>query len=198
MYELPKNTTSSHCDETRNLLVRHRNGDRYAFSELLELYQAQVYSFLIRLGVDAGSRDDIFQEIFLKLHKTAHLYQSDRALEPWLFTIAANTARSYLRKQRIDEFVGVENRVSQHELTGQNLAEAKETALWLEQAILKLPFSQREVLVLSCVKNLCQKDIAEIVETPICTVKTNLRRARQALAKALARRNLRLQHEVRS
>ena len=72
---------------------------------------------------------------------------------------------------------------------------ARQTATWLEEEIRRLPFMQREVLVLACIENLAHKEIAAALELPLNTVKTHLRRARLALVRQLARRNASMQRE---
>ena len=79
---------------------------------------------------------------------------------------------------------------------GERLAVARQTATWLEEEIRKLPLMQREVLLLACIENLAQKDIAAALELPINTVKTHLRRARLALVRKLARRNASMQRKL--
>ena len=83
--------------DERHWLARHCRGDRDAFGELMNAYQAPLYGYLVRCGVPAASRDDVFQEIFVKVHLAAASYQPSRPLRPWLFTIAANSVRNYLR-----------------------------------------------------------------------------------------------------
>lgn len=188
--------------DTRQLLVRHLKGDALAFPELITRYQAQVYSYLIRCGIDGTSRDDLFQEIFLKVHLAAAQYQPERPFEPWLFTIVANTARSFFRKARVRELITPQDRPHEWEdkhvdtTTSEHLAQAKETTLWLEGRLKTLPFAQREVVVLCCFKNLSQKDVAAILNIPLSTVKTHLHRGRAALAKALVRRLAQCKKEV--
>jgi len=78
------------------------------------------------------------------------------------------------------------------------MAGAHETISWLEQALEKLPPMQRQVVILCCVEKMEQKDVAAVLELPVNTVKTHLRRARIALARALARRKSRGSREVAS
>jgi RNA polymerase sigma-70 factor, ECF subfamily len=184
--------------DTRRLLAAHLNGDAQAFPVIMERYQAQVYSYLVRCGIDGASRDDLFQEIFLKVHLAAHSYEPERAFEPWLFTIVANTARSFFRKERVRELIGPyewENK-NVNTTTGEHLAQAKETTLWLESRLKTLPLAQREVVVMCCFKSLSQQDVASILNIPLSTVKTHLHRGRAALAKALARRHAQCKKEV--
>lgn len=185
--------------DTRTLLVRHVKGDPDAFAELIGKFRRRVYSYLVRCGIPAEARDDLFQEIFIKVHHAAPTYQAERPLEPWLFTVVANTVRSYFRKQ------AVKRRLSgtidsapktQETASGEEVAEAQELAQWLELQIAALPENQREVISLYCFQTLSQKDVATILGSPLGTVKTNLHRARAALAKALVARQKQASEEV--
>ncbi len=86
-------------EPTERLLVAHREGDRDAFSQLVERYRRPVFGYLVRCGIAEADRDDLFQEIFIKIHQRAGQYDTERPLHPWLFTVVANTVRTYLRKQ---------------------------------------------------------------------------------------------------
>ena len=94
-------TTDSRTADEKALLLRHRAGDRDAFAGLVEAYRAPVYSYLVRAGVPEGERDDLFQEVFLRVHRSASSYQEDRPVHPFLFTIVCNTVRTHLRRRRV-------------------------------------------------------------------------------------------------
>lgn len=181
-----------------DMLVRHCEGDRSAFCELVQQYRKQVYSYLIRCGVPAGERDDLFQEVFLKIHRAAHTYQKSKPFEPWFYRIVCNTVRSFFRKKSlsvVSDTADADLEDSRQESLD-SIVEAKETSVWLEHAIQQLPFNQRETLVLCCLKSLSQQDAAMALDMPLNTLKTNLRRARAALAEGLTRRNLSQQREA--
>ncbi len=179
--------------DERELLLRHRSGDTEAFSRLVAQYRAPVYSYLIRCDVPESDRDDLFQDIFIKIHKSASQYDEERPAHPWIFTVVANTVRTYHRKRKVRRLLFSEsttpNEPKAHTPNGEAVAQLKQTAAWLQTEIHGLPAVQREVLVLACVENLAQKDIARALEMPLNTVKTHLRRARLALVRKMARRN---------
>ncbi len=182
----------------RQLLARHLSGDRAAFGEFMTCYETRIMSLVIRAGVEKSSADDLFQEIFLKIHLAADKYQSSLALDPWVFAVANNTIRSFFRRLKVRQIVQSRDDLEdyrQNDNSGDEL-DARETASWLEKEIAKLPEPQREVICLCGVKDLSQQDVAEILSMPINTVKTNLSRARASLAKALARRNAIIRREV--
>jgi len=174
--------------DERQLLLRHREGDPEAFAALVEEYRAPVYSYLARCGVDAAERDDVFQEIFLRIHGAAARYQAERPVHPWIFTIVSNTARSYLRKRRVRQLVFAEpdgRDPPDPRPDGERRAAARERVEVLEGEIRKLPLMQREVVLLAGVEKLALKEVGEVLGIPVNTVKTHLRRARLALARAL-------------
>jgi len=176
--------------EERMLLARHRKGEEGAFRELVSRYRAPTYGYLVRCGVSPIDRDDLFQEIFIKVHRAAATYQPERPLHPWLFTIVANTVRSYYRKRRVHEIVFNEQLPEPVARTpdSERATEAKETVAWLEREIPNLPALQREVLLLVCVEGLPLQKVASALGIPVNTVKTHLRRARLKLAAKLALR----------
>ena len=182
-----------------DLLVRHCRGDAHAFAEFVARYRRRVYGYLVRCGVEEGVRDDLFQEVFTRIHGAAPGYQPDRPANPWVFAIVANVVRSYYRKARVRAgmVLAIERSpIDDAAPDSQALAEARETAAWIEKAIAALPFSQREVVVLCCVERLAREDVAAALGMPVNTVKTHLRRGRIALAQALARRKAALRREV--
>ena len=178
--------------EERTWLARHCRGDASAFPALLEAYRRPVYSYLVRSGVRQADRDDVFQNIFLKIHSAANAYDPTRPLAPWLFTIVANTVRNHLRDRPVPLSPVPDE--DQPEIPDPNpgpehITTVRETLGWLEQALLALPPMQREVLLLTSVVGLRQQDVAQFLNLPLNTVKTHLRRARLALAAGLADRN---------
>jgi len=180
----------AHAD-AGGLLVRHAAGEAGAFAELVAAYRRPVYSWLVRCGVREGDRDDLFQTVFLKLHRAAGQYRPDRPAHPWIFTIVANEVRSYLRRRRVRELLQAPPPAVEPPADGpdaQQAAEARETVAWLEAELPRLPLPQREALLLVGVEGRSLNEAAEILGRPLNTIKTHLRRARLTLTEKLARR----------
>lgn len=174
-----------------SLLVAHGNGDQEAFPRLVQQYRRPVYGYLFHCGIPEADRDDLFQEIFVRVHQRSRSYDPARPLHPWLFTVVANAVRTYFRKQnrRLFFFSGPPPEDVRDEAPdGEALASARETTDWLERAIQGLPLAQREVLVLATLESLPLNDIASILGIPVNTVKTQLRRARLRLMESYERR----------
>jgi len=173
------------------LLIRHAGGDAAAFAELVAAYRRPVYSWLVRCGVREGDRDDLFQSVFLRLHRAAGQYRPERPAHPWIFTIVANEVRTYLRRRRIRELVLAPPPESEPPAEGpdaQHAVEVRETVAWLESELPRLPLAWRETLLLVGVQGRSLSEAAEALGRPLNTIKTHLRRARLSLAEKLARR----------
>jgi RNA polymerase sigma-70 factor (ECF subfamily) len=183
-------------DPEGELLVRHSRGDPDAFGEFVACYRRPIYGYLVRCGVAEEARDDLFQEIFTRIHRAAGTYRAERPVKPWVFTIAANVVRSHFRRAHGAASLGADAAQSAAAPDAHALVEARETAAWLEHAIAALPVAQRQVVVLCCVERLAQEDVAAALALPVNTVKTHLRRGRMALARALDRRRAALRREV--
>jgi RNA polymerase sigma-70 factor (ECF subfamily) len=189
----------------RNWLPRHCRGDERAFNELLQSYRTFVNNYLYRYGVEARHRDDLFQDIFLKILQSAPRYRPSEPLRPWVVSIVLNTVRNFRRDRgrRKHAMTRLKSQSGQYSAANPSSDAAarqrqgpgpdeqvdhQSTVLWLERRITTLPERQREVLVLSTLKGLRMKDIARVMALPENTVKTHLRRARLALAEGLAQR----------
>lgn len=158
------------------------------------MYSSPIYGYLTRCGVPPAERDDLFQDILLKVHRAATKNPPKGPTRPWLFTITVNAVRSHFRKVKVRRVVQLDADPAKREVapttTPEADVEAAQTASWLEREIEKLPLEQREVLVLCAVQGLEQKEVATTLEIPVNTVKTRLRRARLALAEAQNRRKI--------
>jgi len=174
----------------RMLLPRHTKGDRTAFPALMKAFQGPVYSYLIRCGIPKGFREDLFQDIFIRIHSAAHTYHPEKPLKPWLFTVVANVVRTHLRRRRVEELVYPEH-LQDPTPNGHAHLAALETADFLDQTIQSLPLAQKEVILLSCIEGLSLKETAETLNLPLGTTKTHLHRGRKTLTEALARRKQR-------
>ena len=171
--------------EERHWLAAHLRGDQQAFAKLMQAYRKPVYSLLMRQGLEPQYCDDLFQEIFIKIHRSAHQYQARRPLSPWIFTIAINTLRNHFRSQpQSTASAQALEAVCDEQPGPEQVAELDETLDWLEQAVVQLPRAQAEALTLSVVKGMKLQDICQVLNIPLNTLKTHLRRARQNLLNA--------------
>lgn len=198
--ELARQEGAQQRDDDALLLSRHLQGDSQAFPELIVRFGPLVYTVVGRYSLTSEERDDVFQDVFVRVHRAAATYQPEKPLKPWLLTIAINTARSYLSRTRGRE-VSDAGRAALHlvssQPSSQDLLEASRTLRWLVCQLDALPLEQREVILLCCVHHLGMQEAAEVLAIPVGTVKTHLRKARISLAAALQRRARTEEREAR-
>ncbi len=172
--------------EERSWLKRHCAGDSKAFPCLLVAYKSPVYNYLCRCGLDSGMRDELFQEVFLKIHMSASSYKPSKPLKSWLFTIVINTVRNHFRSvHRIGNTIVPIEELIADSIPIEDALDASNQLAWVFSEISKLKDNEREVIVLNTLKGFALKDIALILNIPLNTVKTHLRRARLQLSEAL-------------
>jgi RNA polymerase sigma-70 factor (ECF subfamily) len=173
------------------LLAAYRGGDRASFSQLVERYQRELFHFLVRFVGDRAAAEDIFQESFLQVHQSAAQFDPTRRFRPWLFTIAANKARDYLRSQSrrpanqlqaainpgnddSGEFIDL---LKSPEMAPGAPMEKQELQKLVHQTVMELPANFREILLLSYFHQFPYKQIGEMLEIPLGTVKSRLHAA---------------------
>lgn len=183
------------------MLARHIDGDPCAFEELVGRFGPKVYGYLVRAGVGAATKDDLFQETFMRVHLSARRYDPQYPFRVWLFAIAHNVLRSHFRKQKVRRiFTGWWRRPAKKDPHAEcepmdppddqpdthQKAEGRENIRWLERALSDLPEGQRRALLLTQVEGLSLKESARILDAPVPTIKTWIRRGRLRLARAFA------------
>lgn len=171
------------------LMARVQAGDEPALTALMQRWELPVKGLMLRLVHNAAEADDLTQEAFVRLWAQRARYRTGAAFRPWLFAIAVNLARNRLRWWRRRPEVTLEawSATDEGAASGARMAEARERAEAVRQAIAELPQDWREVLVLAEYEGLAQAEIAAATGTTTKAVESRLYRARAALRTKLAR-----------
>src|ERR1043166_5978585 len=90
----------SQADGDALLMLRVKAGDRAAFAELVERYKQSVFNLVSRTLRDAAEAEDVAQNVFIQVYKSAHRYEVTARFSTWLFTIARNLSLNELRRRR--------------------------------------------------------------------------------------------------
>jgi RNA polymerase sigma-70 factor (ECF subfamily) len=125
---------------------------------------------------DAGRAEEVTQDVFVKLWKALPSYDGRASPGTWLFTIARNTCLSAVR------FESYRTTFSLEELGDLRGTDATFADFDLARCIKRLPEIQRDVIMLFYFQEQSLGDVARMLRLPENTVKSHLRRARQALA----------------
>jgi RNA polymerase sigma-70 factor (ECF subfamily) len=175
------------------LMSRYRDSGRTEdFEELVHRYERELYRYLARYLGDQVLAEDVFQNTFLQVHLKRGLYEEGRPVRPWLYSIATHQAIDAMRKAGRHPTLSLDQRAASSESNDAGglidllvsegpgpLAElqGQERAKWVRECVAKLPDTLRETLSLAYNKDLKYREIAEILNIPVGTVKSRLHAA---------------------
>lgn len=151
---------------------------QHDFDRVYEENKEMVWKLASRYALSQPDREDLFQEVFLRVHKALPKFRGEAELKTWIFRIAVNTSISHLKKQkRYKKLKEILERFRVVEVREQE--EANTTFEKLSRPLSKLNPLQRMILILADVQEKELKEIAQILKLPLGTVKSNLHRARE-------------------
>jgi RNA polymerase sigma-70 factor (ECF subfamily) len=194
--ELPDTLTS--CSD-EDLLVRFCRGQTEAFGVLVRRYERELYGYLRRYLGDGNLAEDVFQNTFLQLYLKSNQYEPGRPVRPWLYTIATHQAIDALRRNGRHQAVSLEQRRDEtgegeaHTLLDSlesrepgplELASGQERRERVRASVDRLPDFLRQVLILAYYQGLKYREIADILDIPVGTVKSRLHAALVKLQEA--------------
>ncbi len=155
------------------------------FEGLVEDYMERIYNLCYYMTGESEAARDLTQESFLRAYKAIDKFRGESSHYTWLYKIALNRCRTYLKKK------GRERNVSLDELedAGWDLAEDPPDnmleIITVRKALASLPAEHREILLLFYFDELKYEEIAEALDIPMGTVKSRLARAKSALKEAI-------------
>ena len=173
------------------LLARYREGDGAAFEILYARHRQGLYRFLLGLSGKPELADEVFQETWLSLIRSASQPQGRATFRTWLFQIARNRLIDHWRKHGAhqplhDSYDEQLHAVGDETNDPEQLLNLSRDSQRLESALQALPADQREVFLLRAHGDLDLAQIASLTDTPLETVKSRLRYAQQKLRRLLA------------
>lgn len=166
------------------LMEEVRDGRVEKLAVLFERHHIRLFNFLLRLTGNRNMSEDLVQEVFCRILKYRATYRGTSKFSLWMYQIARNTHIDYLRKKK-DELPLDEqwDEATSRELTpSESVEQAYDIAL-IQEALARLPLKKREVLILSRFQNLKYREIAELLDCHIGTVKAHVHRAIKDLRK---------------
>jgi RNA polymerase sigma-70 factor, ECF subfamily len=192
----PENQRRSEEDaEDVRLMRLVARGDTNAFEELIERHQALVAGTVARMLGSNSDVEDIAQQVFIRVWKSARRYVPRAKFTTWLLKITRNLVFNELRRARRRAQVPLQSEPGTEEipLTDEtNLAPdasllEHELQQAIENAIMQLPESQRMALLLRRYEQLSYEQIAEVLDLSVPAVKSVLFRARTELRSRLSK-----------
>jgi RNA polymerase sigma-70 factor (ECF subfamily) len=180
MVGFEQHTVTERTDE--ELFVRLQEGDEAAFTLLYRRRQGPIYRFALHMTGNLVVAEDVTQEVFLALLTGGLRFDATRGpLAPFLFGVARN--RILKRLRRLKEVYSEEDCSIDDDLL-ENLVR-REAVEQVRRAVLSLPPTYREVVVLCDLEESSYEDAAMVLECPVGTVRSRLNRGRAMLAQKL-------------
>lgn len=164
-------------DPDPRILTRARQGDLFAFEELVRLYQADVWRFAYHLTRDRAMAEDVTQEAFLRAFRFLGSFRGEAKFTSWLLRIVRNCGMDALRRQK-------SHLARQHALLPP--ATDPTARAELAQAIEGLSDDHRQPFLLIEVFGMSYREAADVLSLKVGTVKSRMHRARQTLVRALS------------
>src|SRR5438552_6841896 len=192
----PGNQGRSEADaEDVRLMRRVSRGDTSAFEELVERHQALVAGTIARMLGSHSDVEDIAQQVFIRVWKSARRYVPRAKFTTWLLKITRNLVFNEMRRTKRHPHVplqpepGTEDPPLKDETILAPDASLLESELQqaIEEAIQQLPETQRMALVLRRYQQLSYEQIAEVLDLSVPAVKSVLFRARTELRSRLSK-----------
>jgi RNA polymerase sigma-70 factor (ECF subfamily) len=186
-------------EQEKQLVERIVSGDLGAFQQFIEEYQRLVTHMVFRMVLNEADREEICQDVFLKIYQNLKNFQFQSKLSTWISKISYNTCINYLKKKKAllyDDFALHENgsfdsspenkQNGSLSLKGElplpdEAAISSEISEMLYRELNQLPVHYRTIITLYHLDDLNYEEISEITGLPMGTVKSHLFRARKLL-----------------
>lgn len=184
---------SDPIDSDAALMIRVKQGDVRAFEDLVEKYKQPVVNLIYRTLPDAAEAEDLAQNVFIQVYKSAHRYRVTAKFSTWLYTIARNLClneirrRSRHRAESLDHHPSEDSDQPARQFEDRKSAPPpdqllqQELASKVEAALADLPESQRTALLLFREDEMSYEEIAKILDCTLSATKSLIHRARETL-----------------
>ena len=174
-------------------MQRVARGDTVAFEALIETHQARVIGTVSKMLGDAADAEDIAQQVFIRVWKSAARYHPTAKFTTWLFKITRNLVFNELRRRKRHPAAALEHEQEEHHFQAADHAALSPDASLLDAelqtaiqlAIDALPETQRMAIVLRRYEDMPYEDIGEVLGLSVPAVKSVLFRARAELKEKL-------------
>lgn len=179
----------------RENIKKVKKGDRQAFEKIVTLFQSRIYHHCLRMIGSAHEAEDLAQEAFVRAYLNIHSFDEHRKFSSWLYRIATNLTIDHIRKRKPDyhledkvrhtEGLTMYSRMASKDPLPEEVVENLELRHYIQKNISELPPIYRSIIILRYIEEFPLKEISEILDIPLGTVKTRIRRGREALRKKL-------------
>ena len=180
------------------LMKQFQEGDLSAYNTIVDRYKDRLINFIYRYIYDIDFAEDLVQDVLIKVYTHKHSYKEIAKFSTWVYTIAANVAKTELRKKkRRKTFTVSELSTDDREFLFSNTYEedspqddTQNLRKNIYQALYELPDEFKVIIILRDIQELSYEDISNILQVPPGTVKSRISRGRLKLQKLLSERSI--------
>ena len=178
-------------------MLAFQKGDKASFETLMKRYYPRVLNFIYRFTGSRETSEELTQDVFIRIHKSALLYRPQARFQTWLFQIAKNASLNELRKNKKNVVSLDKNFDTEENSLKRQIADAhspspdqdvldQETQDLIETAMRSLPENQRMAVILRRYEDFSYEEIAHTMQCSVQAVKSLLSRAREKLKEQLS------------
>jgi RNA polymerase sigma-70 factor (ECF subfamily) len=165
------------------------------FADVFDEFQHPIYNYLLRMTQSQAEAEDLTQETFIRVHRSLPSFRGEASLSTWIYRIATNVSLDHFRRsatRQAKTALSLEETESEGEWivdkaasSPEQVAAQSEMSDCVQSFIWRLPPSYRTVLVLHDLQGLKNREIADVLDCSLDTVKIRLHRARKKLRATL-------------
>ena len=168
------------------IISRVLKGERNAYAELVNRYQAYVFTLVLRMIKSREDAEEVAQDVFIKAYRSLADFRGESKFSTWLYTIANTTSITFLRKKKLDVHSLDNEKVfevadSKDSGLKANLVEQKSRVNMVNEAIAMLSPDDAEIITLFYKAEQNLEEISRILRLETNTAKVRLHRARTRL-----------------
>lgn len=167
------------------MIQRVASGDEEAFNELVERFKKNVFSVIYRYLGCCPDAEDLAQDVFIKLWRSAGGFRGKSALSTWIYRMTANHCLNYRKKRNRGSFSELDEQIPAPGEGHEKEYEKAKTARIVLEALDSLPARQRMALILSRFEDRSYREISEILGVSLSSVEGLVSRARENLKNKL-------------
>lgn len=189
--ELPLN---SRTDSDEDLVKACQEGNEVAFRSLYRAHRAEVHRIVFRLLGPNNDVEDVIQDVFLQVHRSICNFKGQSKFSTWLHRVAVNVSLQHLRRKRSTVVSRPDENVDERPACPDDMpqtphedAETQDRRRAVYRALDQLAPKKRAVLIMHDMQGLSAQKIAELVGSPVFTVRTRLFYARREFYKKIVK-----------
>ncbi len=172
--------------DEQELVRQIQKGDEMAFAEIVKIYKDKIVNFLWKITGDYQKAVELSQETFMRVYFKANKYKPIAPFSSWIYTIASNLAKTEMKKMRKYAAVSLDD--VQNNLPMEAYASnPTDSGLLsnLKEALNSLHPRYKIPVILKDVEGFSQEEIAQMLKSPLGTIKARISRGRDYLKKEL-------------